>query len=60
MLVWNKVDRLSPEEAHALVRDRGGVALSAARREGFEGLLHKCEATLFADGQGDKARELSS
>ena len=49
LLVWNKCDRLPPDEAEALVRERGGVAISAARREGLAGLLEKAERTLFAE-----------
>jgi GTP-binding protein HflX len=58
VLVWNKVDRLSPEEAEALVRARGGVAISAATRAGLEALLLKCEATLFAEGEREHAEAL--
>ncbi|MBL9039233.1 MAG: GTPase HflX [Archangium sp.] len=50
LLVWNKVDRLSADDAVVLLSSHGGVALSAARRTGFETLLAKCEATLFAEG----------
>jgi GTP-binding protein HflX len=50
LLVWNKVDGLSAEDAEALVRERGGVAVSARDRRGFDTLLHKAEATLFAEG----------
>jgi len=50
VLVWNKADRLAPGEAQALVRARGGVAISAVARAGLEDLLLKCEDTLFAEG----------
>jgi GTP-binding protein HflX len=55
VMVWNKVDRISEEEATALVREKGGVAISAKDRQGLEALLHKCEATLFAEGQTEHA-----
>jgi GTP-binding protein HflX len=58
VLVWNKVDRLSPEEAEALVRARGGVAISAATRGGLEALLRTCEDTLFAEGAHEHAEAL--
>jgi GTP-binding protein HflX len=50
VLVWNKADRLSSDEAEALVRARGGVAISAVTRAGLQDLLLKCEDTLFAEG----------
>jgi GTP-binding protein HflX len=53
LLVWNKVDRLSEEEADALVSDRGGVAVSAANRVGVDALLLKAERTLFAEMADD-------
>jgi GTP-binding protein HflX len=49
LLVWNKIDRLNAEQAAELLRDHGGVAISAARRVGLEGLLEKAERTLFAE-----------
>lgn len=51
LLVWNKVDALGDEQAHALVQQRGGVAVSARARRGFETLLKKAESTLFAEGE---------
>ncbi|MEW6432973.1 MAG: GTPase HflX [Myxococcota bacterium] len=60
VLVWNKVDRLSAAEADALVRARGGVAISAATRAGLEALLLKCEDTLFAEGEHEHAEVLRS
>ncbi len=54
LLVWNKADLLSPIEAMALVRVRGGVAISAARREGLDLLLEKAERTLFAESGSEK------
>jgi GTP-binding protein HflX len=58
VLVWNKTDRLSPEETEALVRARGGVAVSARSRVGLEALLVKCEDTLFAEGERGHAEVL--
>ncbi len=56
--VWNKVDRLSPEQVELLIRTHGGVAVSAVTRLGFDTLLEKAETTLFAEGHSDKAEAL--
>lgn len=48
VVVFNKADRLQPGEAEALARAHGGVAASAARREGLEALLMACEEALFS------------
>ncbi len=53
LLVWNKVDRLSEEDATALVADRGGVAISAVTKQGVEALLVKAERTLFSEVADD-------
>jgi GTP-binding protein HflX len=58
LLVWNKADRLGDDEAEALVRARGGVAVSAKDRRGFEALLQKAEATLFAEGDQGHAQAM--
>ena len=50
LLVWNKADLASPEDVEALLRERGGVAISAVRREGLAELLRKADQTLFAEG----------
>jgi GTP-binding protein HflX len=50
LMVWNKADRLTPEEVESLLRTRGGVAISAATREGLASLLAKADTTLFAEG----------
>jgi GTP-binding protein HflX len=50
MMVWNKADLLDQEEVESLLRTRGGVAISAARREGLSTLLAKADTTLFAEG----------
>ena len=50
LMVWNKADLLASEEVEALLRSRGGVAISAAKREGLGALLTKADTTLFAEG----------
>jgi len=50
LMVWNKADLLAPEEADALLREHGGVAISAERRTGLELLLENANTTLFAAG----------
>jgi GTP-binding protein HflX len=50
LMVWNKADLLSPEEVQSLLRTQGGVAISAAKREGLASLLAKADTTLFAEG----------
>lgn len=58
LLVWNKADRLTAEAQAELVRIRGGVAISAKARQGLGELLHKAEATLFAEGNQAHAEAL--
>ncbi|WP_434387664.1 GTPase HflX [Melittangium boletus] len=50
LMVWNKADQLTAEEVEALLRSRGGVAISAVQREGLASLLAKADTTLFAEG----------
>ncbi len=50
LMVWNKADLLSQEEVGSLLRTLGGVAISAASREGLATLLAKADTTLFAEG----------
>ncbi len=50
LMVWNKADLLPPDEVETLLRSRGGVAISAATREGLATLLAKADTTLFAEG----------
>ncbi|MCI0570278.1 MAG: GTPase HflX [Myxococcaceae bacterium] len=50
LLVWNKADLLPPEEVEELLRERGGVAISAQSRQGLDALLEKADVTLFAEG----------
>ncbi|HEX9507745.1 MAG TPA: GTPase HflX [Myxococcales bacterium] len=59
LMVWNKIDRLSPENVQALLRTAGGVAISAKDGRGLEELLDKASRTLLADG-GDAALELAT
>ena len=53
LMVWNKADLLSAEEVQSLLRSRGGVAISAAQREGLASLLAKADTTLFAEGASE-------
>ena len=50
LMVWNKADLLGPDEVGSLLRTAGGVAISAASREGLSALLAKADTTLFAEG----------
>jgi GTPase len=50
LMVWNKADLLTPDEVGSLLRTSGGVAISAAGREGLAALLSKADTTLFAEG----------
>ncbi len=49
LMVWNKVDRLTPAEVEDLLRVKGGVAVSAMRRQGLDVLLEKAERTFYAE-----------
>jgi GTP-binding protein HflX len=51
LLVFNKADRLPPGEAAALAHQAGGVAVSAATRDGLAALLHRCDRLLWAEGR---------
>ncbi|MCY1044096.1 GTPase HflX [Corallococcus sp. bb12-1] len=53
LMVWNKADLLPPDEVEQLLRSRGGVAISAAKREGLATLLAKADTTLFAEGASE-------
>jgi GTP-binding protein HflX len=50
LLVFNKLDR-DPDAARALAHREGGVAVSAATREGFPQLLARCEEILWRHGR---------
>ncbi len=58
LLVWNKCDRLDASDMANLARTRGGVCISAARRQGLADLLTKCETRLFAEGASNHALAL--
>jgi GTP-binding protein HflX len=49
LLAWNKSDLVPAEESDALLRTHGGVAVSAARRQGLEELLAQANRMLFLD-----------
>jgi GTP-binding protein HflX len=51
VLVMNKVDRLPAGEGAAIAHRAGGVAISAATREGIADLLHACDRLLWAGGR---------
>ena len=53
LLVLNKVDRTDPEAVEALVRDTGGVPVSARDRTGLDDLMPAIEAALWRQGRGD-------
>ncbi|WP_375756773.1 GTPase HflX [Corallococcus exercitus] len=53
LMVWNKADQLSADEVETLLRSRGGVAISAVKREGLATLLAKADTTLFAEGASE-------
>jgi GTP-binding protein HflX len=50
LLVFNKMDR-APDVARSLAHREGGVAVSAATREGFPELLARCEEILWRHGR---------
>ncbi|MGO8971410.1 MAG: GTPase HflX [Myxococcaceae bacterium] len=54
LLVWNKADRVSAEEVALLLRQRGGVAVSALGQQGLDALLFKADRTLFAEGTAQR------
>ena len=48
LLVFNKADR-APEAARLLAASHGGVAVSALTRDGFPGLIARCEQIIESD-----------
>ncbi len=54
LLVLNKADRVSAEEVALLLRQRGGVAVSALGQQGLDALLFKADRTLFAEGTAQR------
>lgn len=59
VLVWNKTDRMPPGVVKVLIRQRGGVAVSALKRDGFDELLMLAEDTLFSEGADADAAALA-
>jgi GTP-binding protein HflX len=59
LLVWNKVDRIPKIMERALIAKRGGVAVSALERRGFDTLLIEAEDTLFSEGANADAAALA-
>ncbi len=53
LLVFNKADLLPEGEAERVAAGRGGVAVSALRRETLVPLLHAIEERLFLNGEGE-------
>ncbi|MBN2799345.1 MAG: GTPase HflX [Deltaproteobacteria bacterium] len=53
VLVWNKADRVAPEELEAILRTYGGVAVSALTGEGTQALLDHIERTLFLQARAE-------
>jgi GTP-binding protein HflX len=51
ILVWNKADRLSPEDAEHLANHDGGFVISALDRATFGPLLLAIERTLWRHGK---------
>jgi GTPase len=51
LLVWNKVDRLGPEDAEHLGRHGGGFVVSALDRSTFGPLLLAIERALWREGK---------
>ncbi|MBL8912473.1 MAG: GTPase HflX [Archangium sp.] len=60
LLVWNKVDRIPKIMEKTLVSRRGGVAVSALQRRGFDELLIQAEDTLFDEGADADAAALAA
>ena len=58
ILVWNKADRIDPEEADLLARHDGGFVVSALDRATFGPLLLAIERALWQ--QGHEARVVSA
>ncbi len=50
LLVYNKAD-LAPDDARTLALREDGVAVSSTTREGFSGLLARCEEILWERGK---------
>ncbi|MGV3625497.1 MAG: GTPase HflX [Archangium sp.] len=59
MLVWNKSDAVPAGVMKVLIRQRGGVPVSALERLGFDELLLRAEDTLFSEGADADAAALA-
>ena len=57
--MWNKVDQVPKLLEKALLKQRGGVAVSALERRGFDELLINAEDTLFSEGADADAAVLA-
>ena len=53
LLVLNKVDQAEAGALDALVRDTGGIPVSALRRTGLDELMVRVENQLWRQGRGD-------
>lgn len=51
LLVWNKIDAVEPARVQQLLREHGGLALSAVTREGLDPLLTTLEQMLWKPGR---------
>ena len=54
LLVFNQIDRMPDGEGEALARRHDGVAVSALRRTGLQGLLARAERLLWASDEGPR------
>jgi GTPase len=52
LLVLNKIDRLPPEAAESIARERRGIPVSAIDPATFDPLIERLERTLFAVREG--------
>ncbi len=59
LLVYNQIDRLEEGVAREFTLHDGGVAISALKRTGLEGLLEQAEELLWAESRfgGDRAKQ---
>lgn len=60
LLVFNKIDRLDPDEQLDLVLQESGVAVSANQRESLDVLLEEIDRFLVATGRGESVRSARS
>ena len=55
LVVFNQMDKVPPEESHALAHRHGGVSVSALKRTGLHRLLERVEQTLW-NGANDQRK----